>query len=163
MITTAHAHKSGVIFHFFSKSFQTKKFKSLRPKMTKIASRGGPALTRANLISRQCPAKIHRKLKIHTVAWLSPSVCAQLYRFKMAPGYPGIGGLQHVLRKQNRTSENLPKINVKELYSPPFALLRNRLILRLNLVSKQKYSATGVRPKLAHTKINDSMRFQKMQ
>ena len=25
VITTAHAHKSGVIFHFFSKSFQTKK------------------------------------------------------------------------------------------------------------------------------------------
>ena len=39
VITTAHAHKSGVIFHFF-KSFQTKKIKALRPKMTKIASRG---------------------------------------------------------------------------------------------------------------------------
>ena len=44
-MTTAHAHKSGVIFHFFSKTFQTKKkIKALRPKMTKIASRG-PALT----------------------------------------------------------------------------------------------------------------------
>ena len=41
VITTAHAHKSHVIFHFFSKSFQTKqKIKPLRPKMTKIASMG---------------------------------------------------------------------------------------------------------------------------
>ena len=39
MITTAQAHKSGVIF-FFSKSFQTKRLAELRPKMTKIASRG---------------------------------------------------------------------------------------------------------------------------
>ena len=46
MITTAHAHKSGVIFHFFPRAFkQKKKIKALRPKMTKIASRGGgPAL-----------------------------------------------------------------------------------------------------------------------
>ena len=51
--------------------------------------------TRANRIkiSRQCPAKVHRKLKIHTVACMWPSRCAQLYRFKMAPGYPGIHGL----------------------------------------------------------------------
>ena len=40
VITTAHAHKSGVIFHFFPRSFK-KKIKALRPKMTKIASRGG--------------------------------------------------------------------------------------------------------------------------
>ena len=39
---TAHAHKSDVIF-IFSKSFQAKKNKALRSKMTKIASRG-PAL-----------------------------------------------------------------------------------------------------------------------
>ena len=40
MITTAHVHESGVIFHFL-KSFQTKKkIKAVRPKMTKIASRG---------------------------------------------------------------------------------------------------------------------------
>ena len=40
--TSAHAHKSGVIFHFF-KSFQTnKKIKALRPKMTKIASMSCP-------------------------------------------------------------------------------------------------------------------------
>ena len=45
MITTAHAHKSGVIFHFFPRPFKQKKIKALRPKMTKIASRGGPALT----------------------------------------------------------------------------------------------------------------------
>ena len=32
-----------VLFLFFSKSFQTKKIKALRPKMTKIAS-GGSAL-----------------------------------------------------------------------------------------------------------------------
>ena len=45
VITTAHAHKSGVIFHIFPRSFQTtkKKIKELQPKMTKIAS-GGPAL-----------------------------------------------------------------------------------------------------------------------
>ena len=41
-MTTAHAHKSGVIFHFFQElSNKTKKIKALRPKMTKIASRGG--------------------------------------------------------------------------------------------------------------------------
>ena len=44
-------------------------------------------------ISQQCPAEVHRKLKIHTVACLWPSCCGQLYRFKMAPGYPGIGQL----------------------------------------------------------------------
>ena len=44
MITTAHAHKSGVIFHCFPRAFKQKKIKALRPKMTKIASRGGPAL-----------------------------------------------------------------------------------------------------------------------
>ena len=38
MITTAHAHKSGVIFLYLPETFQTKKFKKLRPKMTKIAS-----------------------------------------------------------------------------------------------------------------------------
>ena len=40
MITIAHAHKSGVIFHFFQELSNNKK-KALRPKMTKIASRGG--------------------------------------------------------------------------------------------------------------------------
>ena len=40
VITTAHAHKSGVIFHFFPRAFKQKKIKALRPKMTKIASRG---------------------------------------------------------------------------------------------------------------------------
>ena len=41
VITTAHAHKSGVIFHFFPRAFkQKKKIKALRPKMTKIASKG---------------------------------------------------------------------------------------------------------------------------
>ena len=46
VFTTAHAHKSGVIFHFFPRAFKQKKIKALRPKMTKIASRGGggPAL-----------------------------------------------------------------------------------------------------------------------
>ena len=39
------------------------------------------------------PGEIHLKLKILTVACLWPSRCAQLYRFKMAPGYPGIHGL----------------------------------------------------------------------
>ena len=42
MITTAHAHKSGFIFHIFPKDFkQKKKIKAPRPKMTKIASMGG--------------------------------------------------------------------------------------------------------------------------
>ena len=46
MITTAHAHKSGVIFHLFPRAFKQKKIQALRPKMTKIALRGGggPAL-----------------------------------------------------------------------------------------------------------------------
>ena len=39
MITTAHAQKSGAIFHFFQE-LSNKKIKALRPKMTKIASRG---------------------------------------------------------------------------------------------------------------------------
>ena len=43
MITTAHPHKSGVIFYIIFKSFQ-KKFKDLRPKTTNIDSRG-PALS----------------------------------------------------------------------------------------------------------------------
>ena len=33
-------------------------------------------------MSRECPAKVHRKLKIHRVACLAPSRCAQLFRFK---------------------------------------------------------------------------------
>ena len=40
VISTAHAHKSGVIFHNFPRAFKQKKIKALRPKMTKIASRG---------------------------------------------------------------------------------------------------------------------------
>ena len=32
--------QKGVIFHFFSRAFKQKKIKALRPKMTKIASRG---------------------------------------------------------------------------------------------------------------------------
>ena len=45
VITTAHAHKSGAIFHFFQELSNKKKIKALRPKMTKIASEGGgPAL-----------------------------------------------------------------------------------------------------------------------
>ena len=39
-ITTAHAHKSDVIFIFFQE-LSNKKSKALRPKMTKIASKGG--------------------------------------------------------------------------------------------------------------------------
>ena len=46
MIPTAHAHKSGVIFHFFPRAFKQKKIKALRPKMTKIASRGGSCLNK---------------------------------------------------------------------------------------------------------------------
>ena len=48
VITTAHAHKSGVIFPIFPRAFkQKKKIKALQPKMTEIASKGGPALRRA--------------------------------------------------------------------------------------------------------------------
>ena len=39
VITTAHAHESGVIFPFFQE-LSRKKIKALRPKMTKIASIG---------------------------------------------------------------------------------------------------------------------------
>ena len=49
VITTAHAHKSGVIVHFFPRAFKQKKIKALRPKMTKIASRGGSCLNRTPL------------------------------------------------------------------------------------------------------------------
>ena len=44
MITTVHAHKSGVVLLCLSKSFQTEKIKELRRKMTKIDSRGGGSL-----------------------------------------------------------------------------------------------------------------------
>ena len=41
VITTAHTHKSGVIFHIFPRAFkQKKKIQALRPKMTKVTSRG---------------------------------------------------------------------------------------------------------------------------
>ena len=40
MITSAHAHESGVIFHIFPRPFKQKKIKALRPKITKLASRG---------------------------------------------------------------------------------------------------------------------------
>ena len=46
VITTAHAHKSGVIFHFLPRAFKQKQNKALRPKMTKIASRGFPFFIR---------------------------------------------------------------------------------------------------------------------
>ena len=38
--TTAHTHKSGVIFHIFPRAFKQRKIKDLPLKMTKIASRG---------------------------------------------------------------------------------------------------------------------------
>ena len=44
VITTAHAHKSGVIFHILPRPFEQKRGKKLRPKMTEIASRGGSCL-----------------------------------------------------------------------------------------------------------------------
>ena len=40
VVTTAHAHKSGVIFHIFPRAFKQKKIKALWLKMTKIASKG---------------------------------------------------------------------------------------------------------------------------
>ena len=48
VITTADAHKSGVICHFFPRAFKQKKVKALRPKMTKIASRVGSWLNTKN-------------------------------------------------------------------------------------------------------------------
>ena len=39
VITTAHAHESGVLFHIFPRAFKQKKIKALRPIMTQIASR----------------------------------------------------------------------------------------------------------------------------
>ena len=43
VITTAHAHRSSVIFHIFPRAFkqQQKKITELRPKMTELASKGG--------------------------------------------------------------------------------------------------------------------------
>ena len=53
--TTAHALRSGVIFHFFPRAFkQTKKIKALRPKTTKGAQ-GGPALRRVLTLSAKFP------------------------------------------------------------------------------------------------------------
>ena len=43
VITTAHAHKSGVIFHFFQE-LSNKKIKALRPKMTENSLKGGSCL-----------------------------------------------------------------------------------------------------------------------
>ena len=40
VITSAHAQKTGVIFHIFPRAFKQKKIKELRPEMTTIASRG---------------------------------------------------------------------------------------------------------------------------
>ena len=40
VVTTAHTHKSDVIFHFFQDLSNKKRFKELRLKMTKTASRG---------------------------------------------------------------------------------------------------------------------------
>ena len=59
VITTAHAHKSGVIFSFFPRAFKQKKIKALWPKMTKIASRGvlpytaGPGVTKSHAHARK--------------------------------------------------------------------------------------------------------------
>ena len=44
VISAAHAHKRDVIFYIFQELSNQKKIKALRPKMTEIASRGGPAL-----------------------------------------------------------------------------------------------------------------------
>ena len=42
MINAVHVHKHGIIFSYFSISFQKKKkVKELRPRLTKIASGGG--------------------------------------------------------------------------------------------------------------------------
>ena len=46
-------------FFIFSKTFQTKKFKKLRPKMTQIAS-SGPAL---RFVSRKKRSKIKKRMK----------------------------------------------------------------------------------------------------
>ena len=62
MITTAHAHKSGVIFYIFTRPFKQKKIKKLRPKMTKIASRGSVLIMVCHLRKVQ-QKKVYKKKK----------------------------------------------------------------------------------------------------
>ena len=77
----AHAHKNVVIFHFFQELSSKKKIKALRPKMTKIASRG-PALKSKKgdkiitIVYFKIPGpsftKWHkRNLKLHFSCWRS--------------------------------------------------------------------------------------------
>ena len=69
MITNAHAHKSGVIFHFFQEL--SKKIKELRPKMTKIASMGS-CLNRIVTVTLSvlAPVKVNLSLILH-LSWFS--------------------------------------------------------------------------------------------
>ena len=48
MITIAHVHKSDVIFHIFQDLSNKIKIKELRPKTTKIASRGPERFSKSN-------------------------------------------------------------------------------------------------------------------
>ena len=74
VITTAHAHKSGVIFHFFFQELSNKKYKKLRPKKTKIASR---TPFEANLVIFGRRASIFFCLKALGKKWkTTPLLCA---------------------------------------------------------------------------------------
>ena len=73
-------------------------------------------------MSRQCPAKVHRKLKIHTMACLAPSCWAQLYRFKMAPDYPGIQGLSTLYCSCNMCSNGVQFLSMKIVFFLTFRL-----------------------------------------
>ena len=96
--TTAHAHKSGVIFHIFPRAFkQKKKIKALWPKMTKIASRGWGPMTILKLtrvpsfwLAEQLPR--HRSLPFPGQARLAAFLlhcppCIEL-RSRSADGWP---------------------------------------------------------------------------
>ena len=62
VITTAHAHKSDVVFIFSQELSKKKKklLKALRPKMTKIASRGGGGSCLKIASSFQDPIHVHK-------------------------------------------------------------------------------------------------------
>ena len=52
-------------FSFFSRAFKQKKIKALRPKMTKIASRGGPALKLLEIEKKRLGVRLRSEDKHH--------------------------------------------------------------------------------------------------
>ena len=67
VITTAHAHKS-VFFFIFFQELSNKKIKALRPKMTKIASRGSclKQVCTHTHTHTHTHAHIHTHVRVHT-------------------------------------------------------------------------------------------------